>query len=338
MRPVLALSLLASVALAQDGPWKNDLSLWESKDGLRFQRVGVFVERGGVPSLARVGKGRLVSVFQWFPFDHEEAFDRVGVRISEDDGETWSEPEAIRVKGLPESYERPYDPTLVPLEDGRVRVYFTSRDMEGDNEQATYSAVSGDGVAYEFEPGKRFGVAGERVIDCACCLHEGSFYYYSPVQGHDGKGYHAVSKDGLRFERRDDVSVDGRRPWLGCVVSTDEGMRFYGTGEGGWTATSKDGATWKLSERTRTDGCDPGVAQTEDGRWLMVSTGPRNQDATAEPPFDTRPKGSAPVEEGPPGGPASIASDGEKLYVVRGDWLYELDPLTLKVLRKVKVK
>lgn len=337
MRRVLALSLLASVALAQDGPWKNDLSLWESKDGVRFQRVGVFVERGGVPSLVSDGMGRLVSVFQWFTFERKEDFDRVAVRVSEDDGETWSDPQAIRVEGLPESYERPYDPTLVPLGDGRLRVYFTSRDMEGDNEQATYSAV-GDGVEFSFEPGKRFGVAGERVIDCACCLHEGTFYYYSPVQEHDGRGYHAVSKDGLTFERLDDVRVDGRRPWLGCVVSTEQGLRFYGTGEGGWTATSKDGATWKLDERSRTDGCDPGVAQAKDGRWLMVSTGPRNRDASAEPPFDTRPKGGAPIEEGPPGGPASIGSDGKTLFVVRGDWLYEIDPLTLQVLRKVKIK
>ncbi len=336
MRRVFALSLLASIALAQDGPWKNDLSLWESKDGLRFQRVGVFVERGGVPTLVRDSKGRLVALFQWFPFDRQEAFDRVGARISEDDGETWSDSEAIRVKGLPESYERPYDPTLVPIEDGRVRVYFTSRDMEGDNEQATYSAV-GDGVEFTFEPGKRFGVQGERVIDCACCYHDGIFYYYSPVQQKDGSGYHAVSRDGLAFERLPDVKVEGRRPWLGCVVSTPEGLRFYGTGEGGWTATSKDGATWELDKRTRTDGCDPGVAQGAAGRWLMVSTGPRNPN-NEDPPFDPRPKGGPPIEDGPPGGPASIASDGKTLFVVRGDWIYELDPLTLKVLRKVKVK
>jgi hypothetical protein len=51
----------------------------------------------------------------------------------------------------------PFDPTLVPLPDGRIRLYFTSihgRRLEEDI-PAIYSAISADGIRYTFEPGRR---------------------------------------------------------------------------------------------------------------------------------------------------------------------------------------
>ena len=49
----------------------------------RFERVGTFVERAGVPCVIRDAKQRLGADFQWFPFDREEAFDKVAVVFSE---------------------------------------------------------------------------------------------------------------------------------------------------------------------------------------------------------------------------------------------------------------
>jgi hypothetical protein len=43
------------------GPWNRDLEWHESGDGLAFTKKGTFVERGGVPSLARTEDGRLVA-------------------------------------------------------------------------------------------------------------------------------------------------------------------------------------------------------------------------------------------------------------------------------------
>src|SRR5688572_2267967 len=78
---ILALALLPLMAGAQpppgSGPWNNDLVIAESTDGRRFGEPRRFVERGGVPSLIRDGKGRLIAAFQWFPFDRREAFDRI---------------------------------------------------------------------------------------------------------------------------------------------------------------------------------------------------------------------------------------------------------------------
>lgn len=45
------------------GPWNNDLVIAESADGRRFGEARRFVERGGVPSLIRDSKGRLIAAF-----------------------------------------------------------------------------------------------------------------------------------------------------------------------------------------------------------------------------------------------------------------------------------
>jgi hypothetical protein len=260
------------------GPWDNDLLIAFSKDGVVFERASQFVERGGVPHVVRDGKGRLVAVFQWFPVDRPEAFDRVAAKTSEDEGKTWGEARPIVVKGLPEGYMRPFDPTLVVLEDGRLRLYFTSHHPDRRT-PAIYSAVGSDGVEYEFEPGMRFGVEREFVIDCAAVRVGKTFHLYSPVQDRAGRGYHAVSEDGLAFRRVEDVQVEGGRSWLGCAVTTAEGVRFYGTGRGVWSAVSADGASWKLDEQTRAEGADPGVARVGEGRYVMISTGPPRADA-----------------------------------------------------------
>ena len=71
----------------EQGPWNRDLQRYESHDGRKFERVGTFIERAGVPCVIRDAKQRLVAVFQWFPFDREQAFDKVAVVFSEDEGQ-----------------------------------------------------------------------------------------------------------------------------------------------------------------------------------------------------------------------------------------------------------
>jgi hypothetical protein len=230
-----------------------------SADGLAFSDSKPFVERGGVPHVARDAKGRLIAAFQWFPIDRPEAFDKVALRISEDDGKTWGEITPAKFKDLPAGQQRPFDPTLLLLEDGRTRMYFTSTHPDRRT-PAIYSAVSTDGLAYTFEPGVRLGVDGEPVIDCAAVRLGKVTHLFSPVQ-QTSRSYHAVSDDGLTFKRGDDVSIendddpaarDGRN-WLGCALATADGkIRFYGTGTraNGWSATSADGIRWKLDEGT----------------------------------------------------------------------------------------
>src|SRR5262249_29236716 len=145
-------------------------------------------------------------------------FDRVAVRFSTDDGKSWTDPEPIAVDGMGNHLARPFDPTLVPLPDGRLRLYFTSNDRHDSrfamSPPAIYSAVTSDGLHYIFEPGVRFSIEGRITIDCAAALHEGVYHLFVPDNGtaaemeenqrrHEpprgGTGYHAVSRDGLNF-------------------------------------------------------------------------------------------------------------------------------------------
>jgi hypothetical protein len=268
------------------GPWQNDVLVYRiSADGASEQ-VTAF-ERAGVPTLARMKDGRLIAAHQHFPEDFGADFDKVAVRFSEDDGRTWTAPQVIQLTGLPEGMRFPFDPTLVPLPDGRVRLYFTS--MKGrrfeEAAPAIHSAISADGVNYEWEAGERFGIPGRQVIDCAVALHRGVFHLFVPDNGPagpqrrderppDGIGYHATSEDGLAFTRQPDVKIEGRRRWLGNAQSDGEAITFFGTGQGIWTATSEDGQAWKLGPAISVRGADPGAVTTRDGGLIIIATGP----------------------------------------------------------------
>ena len=218
----------------------------------------------------------------------------------------------IQLSGLPEGMRFPFDPTLVTLPDGRLRLYFTS--LQGrrfeEHTPAIYSAISTNGIDYTFEPGQRFGVEGRFVIDCAVVLHNGVFHLYAPdngaqepgnrngppvMNGREGVGYHAISKDGLNFTRQPDVKLDGNRRWLGNAQSDGRVITFYGTGaplgftptpgqRGGnlWMATSSDGQAWQLVKSPLVMGADPGAVTLKDGGLLLVTTGePRPGTASA---------------------------------------------------------
>ncbi len=269
----------------QDGPWNHDLMVTRSADGLSFGDAGVFVERGGVPSVIRDRGGRIVAVFQWFPFDDPEAFDRVAVVFSDDDGATWSEPEPVRVAGLPEGYIRPFDPAIVQLDDGRYRLYFTSRDGPANGQPAIYSAISSDAVAYTFEEGARFAPV-EGTVDAAVVRFGGAWHLYShTMQANTGRGYHAISADGLVFERAADVMAGTGRQWIGNAVALGSVLRYYGSGADGiWSATSPGGSSWTVEAGTRLRGGDPSAVPTGSGEVMLIFVGPTRDDAVARPP------------------------------------------------------
>src|SRR5688500_4861777 len=133
----------------------------------------------------------------------------------------------------------PFDPTLVPLPDDRIRLYITSlgvRRIE-EHQPAIYSAISTNGIDVVFEPSTRFAIEERTVIDRAAVLHKGVFHLDAPDNGTRmpggppdrerqedrppaGTGYHAISQDGLKFTREDDVTIPGARfRWLGNAQS-----------------------------------------------------------------------------------------------------------------------
>ena len=355
MRTLLLLALLAASvsALAQPqpsiptprpdrsrpGPWDNDVLVYRIAPGHEPAKLATF-ERAGVPTVARMKDGRLLAAFQNFPADDDRHFDRVAVRFSSDEGRTWTRPQPIAVEGMDPGLMRPFDPTLVPLPDGRVRLYFTSN-RSPDFRRSTpaiYSAISTNGIHYLFEPGVRFGLEDRIVIDCAAALHEGVFHLIVPDNGGaeefmrppgpveregqgegtrrpkanpprreppGGSGYHAVSKNGLAFERVADVKLSSTRDrWLGNMQSDGGKLVFFGTGPGPWPVTSRDGISWARDPNSvRVPGSDPGAVKLRDGSWLLVGTGPPRPgtpSALQRGPMPGPPPDDRPGPGGPP--------------------------------------
>jgi hypothetical protein len=304
------------------GPWNHDVLVYRVAANGTVERLATF-ERAGVPTVARLADARLLAAHQHFPADNPADFDTVAVRFSADEGKTWTAPKVIRVDGLPRGMRFPFDPTLVPLPDGRVRLYFTGnyRRAFENSTPAIHSAISTNGVDYTYEPGVRFAVPDRGVIDCAVALHRGVFHLYAPVQGErpqrgerpdpsnrppEGRGYHATSTNGLDFTRVADVQIEGRRRWLGNAQSDGAVITFFGTEDsapgrpgqprgGVWSATSADGATWEQVRSLPIPGADPGTVKLRDGSWLLLVTGPPVRD-------ELPPAGRLPDPRPPPPG------------------------------------
>jgi len=261
----------------QVGPWELDLQLRVGQTGESFGEPELFCQAAGVPSAVIDGHGRITVVFQWFPDRASPHWDRVARKTSDDGGRTWTEPEPLVFEGLPEGFQRPFDPTLVPLPDGRMRIYFSSgpRAMRPDQMQpATYSAISGDGLNFTFEPGSRFSVLNQRVIDPAVLLLNGVFQLTAPIGKPEDGAYHATSTDGLTFERQADIASVNGVNWTGNLLRRGDGLRFYGGSRNGiWYADSDDGATWRAPQTLGFQGGDPTVVKAEDDRFLLISVG-----------------------------------------------------------------
>jgi hypothetical protein len=265
-------------------PWNHDLVLYRSADGAAFGSPDTFVERAGVPSVIRDAAGRLVAVFQWFPFDNKDAFDRVAVAFSTDDGQTWSAPRQIQVAGLPGNLQRPFDPTIVQLPDGRYRLYYTSNERGGTARPAIYSAVSSDAITFEFESGVRFAPAAG-TVDAAVVWFQGAWHLFSHnQQANTGTGYHAVSPDGLSFTQLADVSIGAGRQWIGNALALDGKLRYFGSGRDGlWSASSLDGSAWTLDAPLDLQNGDPSAVILPSGEYLLVAVGPTRLDAGPRP-------------------------------------------------------
>jgi len=258
------------------------------------EELAVFT-RADTSSIARLRDGRIALAFQEFPADDPSAFNRAAVRFSDDDGRTWTEAARIVVDNLDASLAPPFDPTLVALPDGRVRLYFISFVAHGlkpgtpPTATAVYSAVSTDGVRFAFEPGVRFAVEGRVVLDAAAALHDGVFHLVVPDNGTateflerrakgepqpGGNGYHAVSKDGLAFERAADLPLpSSRNRWWGNLLSNGDSLLFFGTGPGPWPLVSKDGMRWSVAAKpVALTGVDPAVLPLGDDALLVVTT------------------------------------------------------------------
>lgn len=283
--------------------------------------------------------GRLLLAHQSYPADDPERFDRLVVRSSSDDGVTWSGALAVEIAGFPQGLRPPFDPCVVALEDGTLRLYFSSHaeppvedgSFGTDGWPSTYSARSSDGRTWVFEPAKRFGIEGQPVTSPCVVRFRGQWHYFAPVPGRAGMAFHALSTDGLEFQRVTEVELDGAGKWLGCALAesamgeSDALLRFYGTDRVGWSAVSRDGERWRLDARVSWgQGGDPTISRASGGGWLMVATAPGAEPGNAELALLSAMAGGSDV---------AMTANNRFLYVLRGDTVYMFDATTLRLIR-----
>src|SRR5688500_15905692 len=89
------------------GPWDNDVLVYRTASNGTVEKLATF-PRAGVPTVARLGDGRLVAAHQHFPNENDADFDKVAVRFSADEGQTWTPAQVIRLEGLPVGMRFPF--------------------------------------------------------------------------------------------------------------------------------------------------------------------------------------------------------------------------------------
>jgi hypothetical protein len=263
--------------------WKRTLVEWRSSDGTSFTEHRAFQVCADVPSIASDGSGLMVAAFQAFEVrTDEDRWDKVGVRLSRDEGESWSALTFIDLVDFPTDSVRPFDPTITyDASSAQWRMYFSmslGSSLILDDTFCTHSAVSDDGITYTYEEGARFCTDGRAVIDPAVGFLAGTWYYAAPRGAPQDGAFFATSADGVTFTEGDPISSDNNHNWTGNFVATGGNLRFYGAeglfpaGNFLWWAQTRDGGgNW--SDFTRTDvpaGKDPGIVQRNDGAYILL--------------------------------------------------------------------
>ena len=261
------------------GPGNNVLILKKSSDGEFHDRGEVVIKGGHVPNLV-MSDDTIFLYFQWFPksIHKRRWFDHIGVIVSNNLGETWSKPRGIVLSDIPNELlgpqGRPMDPAAVSLTGGAIRLFFTLEPRQPHNrvigDAKIYSAISNDGVNFNFEQGVRFEIKDVELRDPAIAYFDKKWHLYCPNQKRNGTGFHSISSDGLNFKRVENVNINGPGDWLGSATTTKDSIYFYGTV---WMGTSNDGIEW---DRGRSIGLgpDPAILHVHEGLWLGVGFRP----------------------------------------------------------------
>lgn len=278
-----ALTLWAPTSAQQPGPWNSPLRYAWSTDGRNFGASAVFQDSAGVPSVIRGGGDTLIAAFQWFRGPQNgPAFDRIAIKKSFDGGATWTQPVTAVFSGYPKIV-RAFDPALLRLPDGRIRMYFSSRpgsNAELDSTVDTYSATSSDGFTYAYDSvGPVFGNPTRQVIDPSVVLFGNKVHLTAPIGAFQEGAYHAESApgDGLHFTTLAPYPSENGRNWTGNYCGVDSvTLRFYGAGANGpWYKETTDPSNWPGPYvLLGMQGGDPAVVRTASGQYLIVYVGP----------------------------------------------------------------
>jgi hypothetical protein len=267
-----------------EGAWNSQLHVATSRDGLHWRPVGgPILRHAGGPSLVQLsGKGKVgkKSSLSLYTAQAREGNDPVGriVRLaSPDDGKTWTKPEAVALDRLPADGHA-IEPSVVQLEDGRLRIYFCvtgpggQRPGRGETRRI-FSAVSNDGLHFTLEDGPRLeapDVGNPRVV------RAGDGWLMFLPRGWDVTL--ARSEDGLHFRHDGKFQLqDASSP--GVVTLKDGKVRLF-LGERDLGSALYDPRTGRIEreEGVRIGGANESAGcELAGGGYIMVFKSPVRQ-------------------------------------------------------------
>jgi hypothetical protein len=223
-----------------------------------------------------LSSGDLISIFVNTEPVIDGEDETVAFVTSTDDGESWSQRTNII---LDQANLLPVDPSLVQLEDGRLRLHFfdfTAGRLAGTGQEVTYefySAISEDGVNFTVEDvllSSKSLMTDPEVV----AFGDQWLMYFARHEGEDRGIWVATSEDGIHFQDEEKVEVFDGIP--GAMVYAGQ-VYLYGCDFGGITeAVSDDGLTFESTNGSSpilTVGgllCDPSPAVLSDGSFGLV--------------------------------------------------------------------
>ncbi|MBK7957321.1 MAG: T9SS type A sorting domain-containing protein [Bacteroidetes bacterium] len=264
---------------AQNYPWQRPLKIATSADGKIFNTPAIYQDSSGVPSVVQWHGDTLVCAFQWFrqPMN-SPTWDRVAVKFSYDAGLTWTQPVPIVIPDIPTNYQRPFDPTLAVINADSIRIYFSSSNglPKGglDSLVNTYSAVSKDGIQFNFEPNPRFDHPTRPVIDPAVLQFKNEWHYTAPAGAPQDGAFHATGSNGIQFTQQATITSDNAHNWTGnLMLENNSEMRFYGSGQLIWYNATSDGTSWQGFVNTNLNGGDPSIIKISANKYIAIYVG-----------------------------------------------------------------
>ncbi len=260
-----------------------ELRLTESKDGLTFSESSHrLVVGGSSPDLEHLPNGDLVLLFDLIEKDQAGPSTRLCISISHDKGRSWTKARPVIIRDKDGRLIRGCHGDLVCMPDGKMRLYFTVAESQGNKPIAsgivkTARARSLGRFEVDGDVEKRTRENG--VSRASVFADENKVHLYISDSEPAGSGRrnekqqysHQVSRDGRRFFGKS-MSNLFSFGLVGSFLNLKHEVRAYvATAEGIAVLRSKKTDVWEQYPRLCQKNCwDPAVARLADDSFIMA--------------------------------------------------------------------
>lgn len=260
----------------REAPGRFRIVLATSADGRQFATTGrVLSEQANTPDFVRTDDGRLLLYYTGGVAGRFRNV--IAAAVSADDGQTWTF-RHVTVSGLPGAFG---DPDVVRLDDGRLRMFVTTR----DGGRIVIRGTDGtDGLLFAAGP-VAASAPGDDVLD-STTFRLGNTWHQYAFNPRNDVHWHFTSADALRFTLLEtlQVSVEGRPGFFAANgIDTGAGFRLFvfsppdrhirsvlGSDGSRWTGEDGMRLAFAPSALDRAYFKDPSVVRRRDGTWLMA--------------------------------------------------------------------